>query len=169
MSDTPSDTPSDRNAHKQVDTTEVPHVARGSREAALTGAFDRFRRSIDDLERTMLATFSGIAAPVIVPPVKRGVMKPREFAEHFRVNVRKVHAWISRGMPHFLVEGRIRIRVAEASAWLDSHASSPSTPKSHAKLDAGEQSGNKSRPSRIDKPRDVRQKHARSKPKTHRR
>ena len=52
----------------------------------------------------------------------REVMKPSDYAEYMRGNVRKVHSWVKKGMPHFLLEGRVRIRVAEADAWLASGA-----------------------------------------------
>lgn len=59
----------------------------------------------------------------LVPPL--GVMKPSEYADHLRVNVRKVHAWIEQGMPHFKVEDRIRISVVEADAWVKSRPPEP--------------------------------------------
>ena len=94
------------------------------REPALRAAFERMRDAIDELERAMLLSMTppGNRAPATVPLVRRDVMKPREYAEYMRVNVRKVHGWIRTGMPHFLVESRIRIRVADADAWLEAQA-----------------------------------------------
>ncbi len=52
--------------------------------------------------------------------IPREVMKPSDYAEYMRVNVRKVHSWIKKGMPHFMLEGRVRIGVGEADSWLES-------------------------------------------------
>jgi len=91
------------------------------------------RDAIDELERAVLLALSTAPRPpTTVPLVRRDVMKPREYAEHMRVNVRKVHGWIHSGMPHFLVEGRIRIRVADADAWLESKEAAKKASKTPA-------------------------------------
>jgi len=107
------------------------------RESAVRAAFEHLRDAIDQLERAMLLALTTTSPPpTTVPLVRRDVMKPREYAEHMRVNVRKVHGWIRGGMPHFLVEGRIRMRVADADAWLETQSAkkaSASGPKTDRK------------------------------------
>lgn len=93
------------------------------REPALRAAFERMRDAMDELERAVLLSLTTPnRTPATLPLVRRDVMKPREYAEYMRVNVRKVHGWIRTGMPHFLVENRIRIRVADADGWLQAQA-----------------------------------------------
>jgi len=136
------------------DDHEATSVTLDSRGALLAAAFDQLRRGIDELERTVLAALAGRAGPVSGLPVHRDVMKPREYAEHVRVNVRKVHTWIHRGMPHFLLEGRIRIRVAEADSWLETCASAAPKPRADGK----EPRAARREPSRLNKQKEVRRK-----------
>jgi hypothetical protein len=92
-----------------------------SQRERLQIALDKLRVAIGELEAALCtpdADAAVLVQPHLLPAVEREVMKPREYAEHMRVDVRKVHGWIRRGMPHFLVEGRIRVRTAEADAWL---------------------------------------------------
>lgn len=100
--------------------TSAPASPIDPREPAIREAFDRLHDVLDQLERAMLLALPPSSPPTTVPLVRRDVMKPREYAEYMRVNVRKVHGWIRGGMPHFLVESRIRIRVSDADAWLES-------------------------------------------------
>ncbi len=87
--------------------------------AAARALIQHLRLAVDELERMLV----GGAEPR-APLVEREVMKPGEYADRLRVSVRKVHAWIKKGMPHFQIEGRVRIRVLEADAWLEQHADS---------------------------------------------
>lgn len=99
------------------------------REPAVRAAFAHLRDAIDQLERAMLLAIpTASPPPATVPLVRRDVMKPREYAEYMRVNVRKVHGWIHGGMPHFLVEGRIRMHVADADAWLETQSAGKTSP-----------------------------------------
>lgn len=106
--------------HPQLD------VMPDAKSSAIRLAIVRLRAALDDLERAAFGETEehGSREPAItLPLVRRDVMKPREYAEYMRVNVRKVHSWIKQGMPHFLLEGRIRLRVKEADAWLESRRS----------------------------------------------
>jgi len=87
--------------------------------AAARALIQHLRLAVDELERILV----GGAEPR-APLVEREVMKPGEYADRLRVSVRKVHGWIKKGMPHFEIEGRVRIRVREADAWLEHHADS---------------------------------------------
>ena len=92
--------------------TQDPQIARSEaiRAAAkhMHAAIDAFAAAFDVSDEK----------PLGVTP--REIMKPSDYAEYMRVNVRKVHSWIKKGMPHFLLEGRVRIRVKEADGWLAS-------------------------------------------------
>ena len=126
-------------------------AAQDSREVSIRAAFQQVHDALDALERTiLLVSPQRVSQPsATLPLVQRDVMKPREYAEYMRVNVRTVHAWITRGMPHFLVESRIRIRVAEADAWLEAaQASKPEQRPAGSKPKAG-----KSAKPKHDKPR----------------
>jgi hypothetical protein len=93
----------------------------GRQRERLQSALDKLRVALGELEAALCtrdADATVLMQQQALPAVEREVMKPREYAEHMRVDVRKVHGWIRRGMPHFLVEGRIRVRTAEADAWL---------------------------------------------------
>lgn len=104
-----------------------PPVA-DDRTASARSLVSHLRLAVDELERLLIGSTD--ARP---PIVEREVMKPGEYAERMRVSVAKVHRWIKKGMPHFQIEGRVRIRVAEADGWLAEHATSvEDTPDSDA-------------------------------------
>ena len=133
------------------------------------------RNAVDQLERAMLLALPADPLPTTVPLVRRDVMKPREYAEYMRVNVRKVHGWIHDGMPHFLVEGRIRIRVADADGWLEAKAVSAAHTEQRSKPEKKPQRKAEKKPAkrktvRTRKPKTEadKPKAPRSKPKTKR-
>jgi hypothetical protein len=100
--------------HDPIGPTELTGEERVS---ALRAAFVHLRLALDDLERVFTGS-SGAIGPVGFAFGEREVMKPGEYAERMRVSVRRVHAWVENGMPHFTIEGRVRIRVKEADEWL---------------------------------------------------
>lgn len=81
---------------------------------AARALIENLRNAVDHLER-LLTGRSNVVQPT---PGEREVMKPGEYADRMRVTVDMVHAWVKKGMPHFQIEGRVRLRVAEADAWL---------------------------------------------------
>ncbi|MBI5535549.1 MAG: hypothetical protein HY898_22655 [Deltaproteobacteria bacterium] len=91
--------------------------SRSTRSEAIREAAAHLHAAIDALAKALDVTSD---KPIGVTP--REVMKPSDYAEYMRVNVRKVHSWIKKGMPHFLLEGRVRIRVKDADAWLEERA-----------------------------------------------
>jgi hypothetical protein len=94
------------------------------RIAALRAAFVHLRLALDGLERALVGS-SDARESGALPLPEREVMKPGEYADRVRVSVRKVHRWIERGLPHFAIEGRVRIRVKEADAWLAEQEATP--------------------------------------------
>jgi len=96
---------------------EATELTSEERNLALRAAFVHLRLALDDLERVLTGS-SGVSGPVGFAFGGREVMKPGEYAERMRVSVRRVHAWVESGMPHFTIEGRVRIRVKEADQWL---------------------------------------------------
>jgi len=102
--------------HDDID-IEATELTGEERVLALRAAFVHLRLALDDLERVFTGR-SGVSGPVGFAFGGREVMKPGEYAERMRVSVRRVHAWVESGMPHFTIEGRVRIRVKEADEWL---------------------------------------------------
>lgn len=92
-----------------------PVTREEARVAAIEEVLKHLRAAVDGLGHLLREQGS----PTACIPLPR-VMRPSEYADHLRVNVRKVHSWIEQGMPHFKVEDRIRISVAEADAWVKS-------------------------------------------------
>ncbi len=96
-------------------TAQKSNEAPGSEKTAAARALiNHLRLAVDELETLLI----GGAAEPRPPLVEREVMKPGEYADRMRVSVSKVHRWIKKGMPHFQIEGRVRIRVSEADAWI---------------------------------------------------
>ena len=91
--------------------------SQNQRADALREAMDRLHAGIDAL----FAVLAANAEPAVAGS-RLEVMKPSDYADYMRVPVRKVHAWVKKGMPHFLVEGRVRLRARDADAWLTSRA-----------------------------------------------
>lgn len=85
---------------------------RTDRAEAIQSALKHFHAGIDALAAVLAAPEQPVCEPV-----RREVMKPSDYADYMRVSVRKVHSWVKKGMPHFLLEGRVRIRATEADAW----------------------------------------------------
>jgi len=89
-------------------------ISMDEKATAARSLIGHLRLAVDELERLL----TGDAPDARPPLVEREVMKPGEYADRMRVSVSKVHRWIKKGMPHFQIEGRVRIRVSEADAWL---------------------------------------------------
>jgi hypothetical protein len=88
---------------------------RNARSEAIRAAAEHLHAAIDALAKVLDASSE---KSLDVAP--REIMKPSDYAEYMRVNVRKVHSWIKKGLPHFLLEGRVQSRVKDADGWLAS-------------------------------------------------
>ncbi len=99
----------------KTDPTPAASNSADDKAAAARALVAHLHQAVDALERLLTGEDHAHRHSAVL---QREVLKPGEYADRLRVSVGHVHRWIKKGMPHFKVEGRARIRVKEADAWL---------------------------------------------------